>query len=154
MSRCVRGLRLGGERFVSRFRRLGFCAMFCATGVALTVASPASAGHGAPEHWNKNGASRVSLYFDDNTGSAWPVGSNITRWNEAYNRGADVFGYYRTSCSGATCVTVNEYTDATPGGAAGCVGDRGCFLFNYFTASNHITSRPRITSRAGPEEFF
>lgn len=133
---------------MNRYRFLSFCAMLCAMALALTVASPASAGHtlnGLGHHWNKDGASRVSLYFDDNTDADWPIGSNITRWNEGYNRGADIYGYYRTSCSGATCIGVDEYTDGNPGDAAACIGDRGCFMYSF--SGTHIsggTGRVRL----------
>lgn len=94
-----------------------------------------------PSHFRREGETRTYIYFIDYTGSAWPVGSAVTDWNQAYpQRSARVNAYYRsasTGCPGVTetfhCVNVREYSDTNPGTGAACVGDLGCALYSYYS---------------------
>jgi Matrixin len=90
----------------------------CSSGTARTWPSSAT----CFVRWAYNGYARPQVYFIDHSGSAWPVGRAVTKWNET----SGIDSVYRIPSSGC------------PGGGIHCVH---VYSGNYGSGWTGLTSR-------------
>ncbi|OKI41690.1 matrixin family metalloprotease [Micromonospora sp. CB01531] len=97
---------------------MGALVAACSSGTARTWPSSAT----CFVRWAYNGYLRPQVYFIDHSGSEWPVGRSVTKWNET----SGIDSVYRTPSSGC------------PGGGIHCVH---VYSGNYGSGWTGQTSR-------------